>query len=143
MSDFLDPQDLEELVALRRDLHAHPELGFEEERTSAIVKTFLADCGIAVEDGIGKTGVTQNLAHGLTAGIEPVELAQDHGIGQRQELCAVGQAGGRRPFQGGGKIDIDVQIHGTRTERSQMAGLSVVTPVERGRAGRDHLDLHR
>jgi hippurate hydrolase len=47
----------DELVAIRRDLHAHPEIGFEEERTSAIVAERLAAWGIEVHRGIGKTGV--------------------------------------------------------------------------------------
>jgi len=47
----------DELTALRRDLHAHPELGFEEVRTSGIVAAELAHYGIAVHRGIGGTGV--------------------------------------------------------------------------------------
>ncbi len=47
-----------ELVALRRDLHAHPELGFEEVYTSGRVKQALRLCGVdEIHDGIGKTGV--------------------------------------------------------------------------------------
>ena len=47
-----------ELVALRRDLHAHPELGFEEVYTSGRVKEALRLCGVdEIHDGIGKTGV--------------------------------------------------------------------------------------
>jgi len=47
-----------ELTALRRDLHAHPELGFEERRTSARVAEALKACGVdEVHTGIAKTGV--------------------------------------------------------------------------------------
>ena len=47
-----------ELVALRRDLHAHPELGFEETYTSARVVEALKLCGVdEIHAGIGKTGV--------------------------------------------------------------------------------------
>ncbi len=47
-----------ELTALRRDLHAHPELGFEEVYTAGRVKEALKLCGVdEVHDGIGKTGV--------------------------------------------------------------------------------------
>ncbi|AMJ62755.1 M20 aminoacylase family protein [Bosea sp. PAMC 26642] len=46
-----------ELTAIRRDLHAHPEIGFEEVRTSGIVAEKLASWGIEVHRGIGKTGV--------------------------------------------------------------------------------------
>ena len=54
----------DELVAIRRDLHAHPEIGFEEERTSAIVAERLAAWGIEVHRGIGKTGVVGILRTG-------------------------------------------------------------------------------
>ncbi len=47
----------DDLVAIRRDFHAHPELGFEEVRTSGIVAAELARYGIAVHRGIGGTGV--------------------------------------------------------------------------------------
>jgi amidohydrolase len=47
-----------ELTAFRRDLHAHPELGFEEVRTAARVAEALRVCGAdEVHTGIGKTGV--------------------------------------------------------------------------------------
>jgi len=47
-----------ELTALRRDLHAHPELGFEERYTAGRVETALRLCGVdEVHKGIGKTGV--------------------------------------------------------------------------------------
>jgi hippurate hydrolase len=46
-----------ELKSIRHDLHAHPELGFEEQRTSAIVAEKLAAWGIDVHRGLAKTGV--------------------------------------------------------------------------------------
>jgi amidohydrolase len=46
-----------ELTAWRRDFHAHPEIGFEERRTSAIVAEKLAQWGVEVHTGLGKTGV--------------------------------------------------------------------------------------
>ena len=47
----------DDLVAIRRDLHAHPEIGFKEERTSGVVAEKLASWGIEVHRGVGKTGV--------------------------------------------------------------------------------------
>jgi len=47
----------DELTAIRRDLHAHPEIGFEEVRTSGIVAEKLAHWGIEVHRGLGLTGV--------------------------------------------------------------------------------------
>lgn len=55
---------MEHLVALRRDLHAHPELGFQEQRTSDIVANFLQQLGIEVHRDIGKTGVVGILKKG-------------------------------------------------------------------------------
>jgi hippurate hydrolase len=46
-----------ELREIRRDLHAHPELGFEENRTASIVAEKLAGWGIEVHRGLAKTGV--------------------------------------------------------------------------------------
>jgi amidohydrolase len=46
-----------ELTAIRRDLHAHPELGFEEHRTAEIVARELDRLGIEYHDHVGKTGV--------------------------------------------------------------------------------------
>lgn len=47
----------DELVAIRRDIHAHPELGFQEVRTSAMVARMLQALGYQVHTGIGRTGV--------------------------------------------------------------------------------------
>jgi len=56
--------DIAFLTALRHDLHQHPELGFEEVRTSEIVATLLTDAGIAVDRGLGGTGVVGTLRVG-------------------------------------------------------------------------------
>lgn len=47
----------EEMTAIRRDIHAHPELGFEETRTSSLVAEMLEGWGIEVHRGLGVTGV--------------------------------------------------------------------------------------
>ncbi len=56
----------DELVATRRDLHMHPELGFEEVRTARIVAERLGGLGYEVVTGVGKTGVV-----GLLQGANP------------------------------------------------------------------------
>ena len=53
-----------DLVALRRDIHAHPELAFDEERTAGMVARTLAEYGIEVHTGIGRTGVVGVLRSG-------------------------------------------------------------------------------
>ena len=57
----------EEMREWRRDIHAHPELGFEEKRTSEMVASRLDSFGIEVHRGIGKTGVVGVLKSGKSA----------------------------------------------------------------------------
>lgn len=52
---------LPDLIALRRDLHANPELAYEEHRTASIVAQSLRVLGLEVEEGIGGTGVVGTL----------------------------------------------------------------------------------
>jgi len=59
-----DHAEFEMLAALRRDIHANPELGFEEIRTSGIVRKMLGEAGIEVHSGLGKTGVVGTLKFG-------------------------------------------------------------------------------
>ena len=66
----------DELVAIRRDLHAHPEIGFEEERTAGIVADRLASWGIEVHRGIGKTGVV-GVLRGKGSGQRRIGLRAD------------------------------------------------------------------
>jgi hippurate hydrolase len=56
------------LTDLRRDLHAHPELGFEEVRTADIVARLLAEAGCEVHRGLGGTGVVGTLTAGTGKG---------------------------------------------------------------------------
>ena len=56
--------DLEDIVALRRDLHAHPELCYEEHRTAKVVADALRGWGIETHTGIAKTGVVGVVRHG-------------------------------------------------------------------------------
>jgi metal-dependent amidase/aminoacylase/carboxypeptidase family protein len=74
-----------ELTAFRRDLHAHPELGFEEVYTSGRVAEGLKLCGVdSVHTGLGKTGVVA-LVHG------PGRSASNPGrmIGLRADMDAL------------------------------------------------------
>ncbi|NJN15636.1 MAG: amidohydrolase [Oscillochloris sp.] len=67
-SPFLNEAEsmYDELVAIRRDLHMHPELGFQEVRTAKIVAEKLGGLGYEVQTGVGKTGVV-----GLLQGGQP------------------------------------------------------------------------
>ncbi len=69
----------DDLTELRRDFHAHPELGFEEVRTSGKVAELLESWGIEVTRGIGRTGVI-----GVLEGKEPGKT-----IGLRADMDAL------------------------------------------------------
>ena len=55
---------LEEIVAIRRDLHQHPELAFQEKRTSGLIADLLVSWGYEVSRGIAGTGIVATLQRG-------------------------------------------------------------------------------
>lgn len=57
-----------ELVAIRRDIHAHPELAYEERRTAELAAGRLRGLGYEVKTGVGRTGVVGVLRGGGAAG---------------------------------------------------------------------------
>ena len=67
--------DAAAITALRRDIHAHPELCFEEKRTSEVIATALAGWGIEVHRGLGKTGVVGVIRNG--SGTRSIGLRAD------------------------------------------------------------------
>ncbi|SDB72742.1 M20 aminoacylase family protein [Belnapia rosea] len=83
----------EELTAWRRDFHAHPETGFEEVRTSALVAERLEAWGIEVHRGIGRTGVVGVLragngdrAVGLRADMDALDMPEANGFAHRSTI---------------------------------------------------------
>jgi amidohydrolase len=54
----------EELTRLRRDIHQHPELGFEEFRTAALVSDTLTEIGLEPQTSVGRTGVVAQIGSG-------------------------------------------------------------------------------
>jgi amidohydrolase len=75
------------LVAIRRDLHAHPELAFEEVRTAGIVAAELARLGIAHRTGLGRTGVVGVIEGGrpgptlaIRADMDALPIHEDTGL---------------------------------------------------------------
>jgi len=67
----------DEFTSVRRDLHAHPELGFEEHRTARIVVERLASLGIEYHTGVGKTGIVAVVRGRSTASGRSVGLRAD------------------------------------------------------------------
>jgi hippurate hydrolase len=75
--------DASAIAAVRRDIHAHPELCFEEVRTSDLIAKQLGDWGIPIHRGLGKTGVvailkngTSERAVGLRADIDALPMTE-------------------------------------------------------------------
>ncbi len=75
--------DAAAITALRRDIHAHPELCFQEERTAELIAKALTDWGIPVHRGLGKTGVvgivkngSSGRAVGLRADIDALPMTE-------------------------------------------------------------------
>jgi hippurate hydrolase len=74
----------DELTLIRRDIHAHPELGFEEERTSDIVAQKLAEFGCEVHRGLATTGVVGTIRRGNS--LRAIGLRADMDCLPMQEL---------------------------------------------------------
>ena len=64
------------LIAIRRDIHAHPEMGLEEVRTAALVASKLREWGIDVTEGVGGTGVVGTI-RGRLPGQRAIGLRAD------------------------------------------------------------------
>ncbi len=90
MSTLLDKLHAraDEFMVLRRDIHRHPELAFDEHRTSALVAEKLQGWGYAVERGLGGTGVVGRLVRGsgqrqlgLRADMDALPIDEATGLG--------------------------------------------------------------
>jgi amidohydrolase len=81
---------VQELTQIRRDIHAHPELGFEEERTSDIVAAKLKGWGLEVHRGLAKTAVVGTLRRGNS--LRAVGLRADMDCLPMQEMNAFAHA---------------------------------------------------
>ena len=128
-----------ELTALRRDIHAHPELGFEEERTSTIVAQKLKEWGCEVTTGIGKTGVVGTIrvgnnprAIGLRADMDALPMDElntfDHRSQHKGRMHACGHDGHTAMLLGAAKYlaatrNFDGTVH------------LIFQPAEEGRGG--------
>src|SRR5246127_489482 len=128
-----------ELTAIRRDIHAHPELGFEEERTSRIVAEKLKEWGLEVTTGIGKTGVVGTIrvgnnprAIGLRADMDALPMDEhntfDHRSRHQGRMHACGHDGHTTMLLGAAKYLSDTR---------NFAGTAVMIfqPAEQGGAG--------
>jgi hippurate hydrolase len=90
-----------EFVGLRRDIHRHPELAFDEHRTAALIADKLASWGYTVETGVGGTGVVGTLGRGrgtrrlgLRADMDALPIAEASGVEWTSRLGGVMHACG-------------------------------------------------
>ena len=112
------PRSLEiqgEIAAIRRDIHAHPELAYEEHRTSDIVAARLAEWGLEVTRGLGKTGLVGTLrrgnslkAIGLRADMDCLPMAEtndfEHASKNPGRMHACGHDGHTAMLLGAAKV---------------------------------------
>jgi amidohydrolase len=80
----------QDMTAWRRDIHAHPELGFEEQRTADLVARKLEEFGCGVQRGVGRTGVVGTLhvgsssrAVGLRADMDALPIEEANSFAHR------------------------------------------------------------
>ncbi|HLH51952.1 MAG TPA: amidohydrolase, partial [Roseiarcus sp.] len=83
-----------DLIAIRRDIHRHPETGFEEHRTASLVAARLREWGVEVTEGIAKTGIVGTLrgarpgqkAIGLRADLDALHISEKTGRDYASEI---------------------------------------------------------
>ena len=131
---------LPELVALRRDIHTHPELGFEETRTAALVAARLRALGLETTEGVGRFGVVATLkgkrpgqgAIGLRADMDALALTEQTGLpyasGNAGRMHACGHDGHTAMLLGAAQV---------LAENPDFAGTVqfIFQPAEEGRGG--------
>ena len=90
-----------DMTLWRRDIHAHPELGFQETRTSDFVARKLTEFGIPIHRGLGKTGVvgilksgTSPRTLGLRADMDALPIQEAHTFAHRSQYAGVMHACG-------------------------------------------------
>lgn len=83
----------DELIAVRRDLHRHPEIGFKEYYTADKVANYLKNCGYEVTDGVGGTGVigvmygaNEGPTLALRACLDALEVPERTGVDYASEI---------------------------------------------------------
>jgi amidohydrolase len=131
----------DEMTNWRRDIHAHPELGFEETRTSGIVAQKLEEFGIEVTRGVGKTGLVGRLRAGnsprtigLRADMDCLPILEANGFAHRSthhgKMHACGHDGHTTMLLGAAK-------HLAQTRNFDGTVHFIFQPAEEGLGGAD------
>lgn len=131
----------DELTALRRDLHAHPELGFEEVRTSGIVAGALEALGIEVHRGIGKTGVVgvvrgkrcdSGRMIGLRADMDALPMTEDNDFAHKSTKPGLMHGCGH---DGHTVVLLGAARYLAQTRNFDGTAVLIFQPAEEGRGG--------
>jgi amidohydrolase len=131
-------RELEGLVALRRDLHRHPELGFEETRTSGVIADRLRTAGLSPRVAVGRTGVTADFGEAsaprvmIRADMDALPLSEDTGVPFASETAERMHACGH---DGHVAIGVAVAERLRRREEHGAAWRSLFQPAEEGAGG--------
>ena len=127
------------LVALRRDIHAHPELGFKEHRTAALVAEALRELGLEVHTGVGGTGVVAVLragssdrSLGLRADMDALPIGEGTGLAYASRTPGVFHGCGH---DGHVAMLLGAARHLVRTQRFDGTVNFIFQPAEEGLGG--------
>lgn len=127
------------LTAIRRDIHAHPELAYNEFRTAALVADELSALGLEVTTGIGGTGVVGTLRRGASersvgfrADMDALGFQEDSGVSYASKTAGV--------FHGCGHDGHTAILLGAAKYLAKAGGFSgvihfIFQPAEEGKAG--------
>jgi amidohydrolase len=130
---------LPDLIALRRDLHAHPELAFEEKRTAGVVAAALRLIGLEVHEGLAGTGVVGTLRQGasnrrigLRADMDALPMAEQSRLGYASRHAGAHHGCGH---DGHTAMLLGAARHLARTRRFDGTVHFIFQPAEEGRGG--------
>lgn len=139
-----------DLEALYRDLHAHPELSFQEHRTAGIVAEHLSALGLEVHTGIGRTGVAGVFRNGdgptvlLRADMDALPVREETGLPWASTQTALGDDGNPVPVMHACGHDIHitcllgaVERFATSTDGWSGTIVAVFQPAEEHGGGAD------
>ena len=128
-----------DMTAWRRDIHAHPELGFAETRTADLVAGRLEAFGLEVARGIGRTGVVGTLragsgqrSLGLRADMDALPIAEANTFEHRSRQAGVMHACGH---DGHTAMLLGAAHHLARTRRFDGTVHFIFQPAEEGLGG--------
>jgi len=128
-----------EMTAWRRDIHAHPELGFQESRTANLVADRLESFGLDVVRGVGRTGMVGTLragstarAIGLRADMDALPITESNTFEHRSRHAGVMHACGH---DGHTAMLLGAAAHLARTRRFDGVVHFIFQPAEEGLGG--------